>query len=272
MSDRDTKPPTEQDLAELMALHEAAKHHDWEPGDDAPYLAAASNALPGLVAALREARAEECCMEDHARVCDQSGCIAANVRRDSGRVECAAGHPTRWCEVSERDAALARADKAEAALQGERERADAAERIVLSAGKVCTTVVGDDWQVVALVDTEALDDLHDAIEAATSTPPEPTFSTDAPFDPREQPISTTRTFEGDCPCGAHHTVEVGENSMGWSVDTGTPPDAGTPDIQPCPEGYKRTPDNCYGCEHWKGECVGHENKLRAEMEEPADGE
>jgi len=80
--------------------------------------------LPGLIAALREARevlakleTEGCCATDHARVCDKPGCNAAIVRLDNGNRVCANMHPTRWCEVSERAAAIARAEKAEAELR-----------------------------------------------------------------------------------------------------------------------------------------------------------
>lgn len=81
--------------------------------------------LPALlaeVARLREAAEEPCCATDHARVCAKPGCIAANVRRDDGHVYCAAGHPTRWCEVSERDAALAEVARLREALEASHAR------------------------------------------------------------------------------------------------------------------------------------------------------
>ena len=47
-----------------------------------------------------------CTHPDHTRVCNKPGCVAATLRRSDGSMRCAAGHPTRWCEVSERDAAV----------------------------------------------------------------------------------------------------------------------------------------------------------------------
>ncbi len=73
------------------------------------------------VHAALEAALKPCCATDHARVCDKPGCVAATIRRDDGHRYCAAGHPTRWCEVSERDAAEERVKKFETALKTNRE-------------------------------------------------------------------------------------------------------------------------------------------------------
>lgn len=63
-----------------------------------------------------------CCAVDHARVCNQPGCHAANVKRDNGNVECAMGHDTRWCEVTRAEEAEARAAELKSALHDEKLR------------------------------------------------------------------------------------------------------------------------------------------------------
>jgi hypothetical protein len=56
------------------------------------------------------------------RVCDNPVCDAVIIRRDSGRRECAHGHPLRWVAIDSQKDVLSRAEAAEAELEQARVR------------------------------------------------------------------------------------------------------------------------------------------------------